>query len=123
MKHNKGFVPSPKADKEKKPKPAKKKGKSSSGSGLKTELVEPTIKGEEADDVQMHMDVDEKASKGKRKKGARFGSEATNRPTNAGDEEDESAQTPPKRQRLAASGEDEEWVPPKKSKKNAAEVA
>lgn len=93
MKHNKEFVPSPKRPKKGK---SKKKGKSASGSGLKVEKVEPTIEGKV--DFPM-MDIDEEQKpKGKRKNGAGFGSEVTNR-HNDNTERHEGAETPLKRQR------------------------
>lgn len=106
VKHDKGFMPSPKP--EKKAKATKKKSKHGSGSALKSEVVEPAIKGEN-EDVDMVVEEKVESGKGKRKKGTRFGSEATNRPTDAGDEGDES-QTPPKRQKLAVIDEDEDGV-------------
>ena len=98
MKHNKEFVPSPKRPKKTK---SRKKGKSASGSGLKVELVENTTEGT----GYVPMDVDEEVQrspnkpskgKGKRKKGAQFGSEAINRP----DEGHEAVESPLKRQRV-----------------------
>ncbi|KAF7970934.1 hypothetical protein HWV62_22580 [Athelia sp. TMB] len=70
--------------------------------------IEPAIKEEDEDVDMAEENVD--GGKGKRKKGTRFGSEATNRPANAGNEEDE-FQTPSKRQKLAMDGEDVDWVP------------
>lgn len=104
MKHNTEFVPSPKKPKKAK---LKKKGKSC-GSGLKVEPVEGTI--------DFPMDVDEEAQRpqvnmGKRKKGARFGSEATNRPEEKGDED---AESPLKRQRKNGN---EDWAPAGKMSK------
>jgi kinesin family protein 22 len=91
VKHDKEFVPSPKRPKKAK---SKKKGKGASGSGLKVELVEPTV--DETADAQMDVDEDqdEKSNKGKRKNGAQFGSEATNRPR------EDDVETPLKRQRM-----------------------
>jgi kinesin family protein 22 len=124
VKHDKQFVPSPKRLKKAK---SKKKGKSTSGSGLKVELVEHTIA---AADIKMELDerqdetdakpsLVERTNKGKRKKNALFGSEATNRPDEA--EEDEDMETPSKRQRLGEHT-GEAWTPPgvtKKPKRNA----
>ena len=108
MKHDKNFVPSPKA--EKKAKATKKKNKHGR---VKSEVsIEPAIKEEDEDEDMAVENVE--SGKGKRKKGTRFGSEATNRPTNAGDEEDE-YQTPPKRQKLAVEDEDVDWVPVKRA--------
>lgn len=103
MKHDKGFVPSPKPEKKAK---ATRKGKHGAGTSLKFEVVEPTAK-LEGEDKDVHMATEERleTGKGKRKKGTRFGSEATNRPTDAGDEGNES-QSPPKRQKLVAIDED-----------------
>jgi kinesin family protein 22 len=120
VKHDKEFVPSPKRPKKTK---SKKRGKNASGSGLKVELVEPTIT---TVDVKMEVDegsdkTDVKSSlvkptnKGKRKKNAQFGSEATNKPDEA--EEDEDMETPSKRQRLGEHVGNEAWTPPGLTKK------
>jgi len=109
VKHNTAFVPSPKKPKAK----SKKKGKSS---GLKVEPVEGKI------DFPMEVDEeaqDEKPNMSKRKKGARFGTEATNRPEEKGDEDVES---PLKRQRMNNGSEG--WAPAgKMSKQQAMEGA
>lgn len=114
MKHNTEFVPSPKKPKKAK---SKKKGKSS-GSGLKVEPVEGTIDFPMDVDEDAQRPQDEKANMGKRKKGARFGSEATNRPEERGDE---GAESPLKRQRMNGG---EDWAPAgKMSKRQAMEGA
>jgi kinesin family member 22 len=112
VKHNKEFVPSPKRPKKAK---SKKKGKNASGSGLKVELVEPKI---EETDTRMDVDeeYDEKASQGKRKNGARFGSEVTNR---LGEEQrNGDMESPFKRSRVDGSG-DEDWAITKKARRKA----
>jgi kinesin family protein 22 len=121
VKHDKQFVPSPKRLKKAK---SKKKGKSTSGSGLKVELVEHTVAAAdvkmEVDERQDETDVKPSTNKGKRKKNALFGSEATNRPDEA--EEDKDMETPSKRQRLGEHTGDEAWTPSgltKKPKRNA----
>ncbi|KIM91711.1 hypothetical protein PILCRDRAFT_137751 [Piloderma croceum F 1598] len=114
VKHNTEFVPSPKKPKKAK---SKKKGKSF-GSGLKVEPVEGTVDFPMDVDEETQRPQDEKANMGKRKKSARFGSEATNRPEEKGNED---AESPLKRQRLI-SGKD--WAPAgKMSKRQAMEGA
>lgn len=98
MKHNTEFVPSPKMPKKTK---SKKRGKS----GLKVELVEP-IEGTAG--VPMDVDEEVKSNSGKRKKGVRFGSEATNRPE---DKRVEDAESPLKRQRVNYGSGDEDLAP------------
>lgn len=120
MKHDKEFVPSPKRPKKTK---SKKRGKNTSESGLKVELVEPTIAvadvkmevDEKSDKADVKLSLAEPTNAGKRKKNAQFGSEATNRPDEA--EENEDMETPSKRQRLGEHVRDEAWTPPGLTKK------
>lgn len=124
MKHSKEFVPSPKRPKKTK---SKKKTKAASGSGLKVEVVQPPV-GTDMDVDEWHEEqeversLDDNAGSCKRKKGAQFGSEATNRL--GGDEgDDDDLDTPLKRQRVGGVSDDGDWEPPvipKKSKKAVA---
>ena len=112
MKNNKEFVPSPKRSKKAK---SKKKGKG--GSGLKFKLAGPER------DAPMEVDEDEHLNKGKRKGGARFGSEVTNR---LDEDRNQDMDSPLKRQRIVEGNEDEDWAPPavsKKAKRKVQEIA
>lgn len=66
----------------------------------------------EEQEVERSLDM----GKGKRKRGAHFGEEATNR-LEAGSEDEGAVGTPPKRQRSTVDTNDEDWEPPAVAKK------